>query len=684
MTLSSAVEPFTAKLAWALIHFVWQGALVAFALKLVLSLPRLQTARVRYLLACGAMVCLAAAPVWTFLNTQAGEAPAMAARSGEAVVSPAEAPGALLNEGLPPVIVRVFIGHGGILAVVRQWVDGHVSTVLLIWLTGVLLFSFRLGAAWLTARGLARGGVPLAGAEWLGRLAFVSARLRVARPVKLLQSALVEVPTVLGWLRPVVLLPASTLSGLTPAQLESILAHELAHVRRCDYLVNLGQCLVETLLFYHPAVWWVSAQVRVERENCCDDLAVASCGDPGLYVEALATLETLRDGPAMGMAATGGTLVSRVRRLLGQPPKGGGSQAWIAAVILGMAVLVWSAAQRTAVAEPERPAEALLRLENAPGGAAIPASIEEPTVESLRRELATAQAQFTELQTRYKSRHPLYARAEERIAALEKSIRDQTRQSHATPQVQIDIKFIEMSDADLGAMGFDAILKSIASDSGILVTNRIGRLRVPANATHGISLFGEDMLRGDQRVTKGTMGVLTDAQRRVLLRAIEQRSGVDVLSSPRITTFSGRQARVEIGEIRNIVTGVTRGKTNVFGTTAIPVGVSVDVIPYASGPDDPIQMTLIPGMTDFLGYDDPGPFQPADANGLVVQEPLPRFRACQTITSARVANGETLVLTGFESAGKPGKGASASPPKPLIILVTPTLMDASGNRLPPK
>ena len=91
---------------------------------------------------------------------------------------------------------------------------------------------------------------------------------------------LVDVPTVIGWLRPVVLVPASALAGMTPQQLEAILAHELAHIRRHDYLVNLLQTLVETLLFYHPAVWWLSRRIRIERENCCDDLAVSLCGDP--------------------------------------------------------------------------------------------------------------------------------------------------------------------------------------------------------------------------------------------------------------------------------------------------------------------------------------------------------------------------------------------------------------------
>ena len=127
---------------------------------------------------------------------------------------------------------------------------------------------------------------------------------------------------VVGWLRPVILLPASALTGLTLEQLESILAHELAHVRRCDYLVNALQNTIETLMFYHPAVWWISRCVREEREHCCDDLVVRVCEDRVVYARALFRLEELRGTPArLAFAASGGSLLQRIRRLLGGAPE---------------------------------------------------------------------------------------------------------------------------------------------------------------------------------------------------------------------------------------------------------------------------------------------------------------------------------------------------------------------------
>ncbi len=145
-------------------------------------------------------------------------------------------------------------------------------------------------------------------------------RLGVKQAVRFAQSALVEVPAVVGYLRPMVLLPASAITGLSAAEIELILAHELAHVRRHDSLVNLAQTVIEALLFYHPGMWWISNEIRKERENCCDDVAVALSRNRVRYLQALARLEEQRSAaPSAVLAATGGPLLARVRRLLGQP-----------------------------------------------------------------------------------------------------------------------------------------------------------------------------------------------------------------------------------------------------------------------------------------------------------------------------------------------------------------------------
>jgi hypothetical protein len=151
--------------------------------------------------------------------------------------------------------------------------------VVAIWLVGAMVFWVRMLGGWILTERLRSRLVRRASGEWQQSLDRLKTRLRVSRPVQLLVSSLVQAPVVVGWLRPAVLVPVGALAGLPADQVEALLLHELAHIRRHDYLVNLLQGVVEAILFYHPAVWWISGHIRVERELCCDDIAVAASGD---------------------------------------------------------------------------------------------------------------------------------------------------------------------------------------------------------------------------------------------------------------------------------------------------------------------------------------------------------------------------------------------------------------------
>src|SRR5690242_11099028 len=308
----------TQALGWALLHSVWQCALAASALACLLATVPARAARTRYALALTTLILMLAVPVATAVHlratpTEAGTPgviePGGATAATPPAVGPADTPAAPLASTWP------------IASRVRAALEPALPWVVVAWLAGVVILSLRLVSGWSVTQRLSRVGtrpVPEACRAAVARLA---ARLRVARPVRVLESAIVEVPAVIGWLRPVILLPASALIGLSPLQLDALLTHELAHVRRYDYLVNLLQSAIETLLFYHPAVWWVSRRVRDEREHCCDDVAVAACGDAHFYATALLGMERLRNPvPALSMAAAGGSLVERVRRLIAPVP----------------------------------------------------------------------------------------------------------------------------------------------------------------------------------------------------------------------------------------------------------------------------------------------------------------------------------------------------------------------------
>lgn len=269
------------RLGWTLLHFLWQGTVIALGYAILRNLlaRSLLSAQGRYVLACGALLAMVIAPPLTFLVIPS------ASSTSSWTISAAE------SQRLLPAVVAL-------------------------WMLGSLTFSIRLLGGWrFTAR--MRSTAHPAPTEWQQTLQGIAARAGVNRPMRLLVSSLVDVPTVLGWLRPVILLPVEFFTGLSFEHITALLAHELAHIRRHDYFVSVLQSIAESVLFYHPAVWWVSEQVRHEREMCCDDLAVATIGDVLAYARALAVLESRQPARlAPALAANGGSLVNRIRRLI--------------------------------------------------------------------------------------------------------------------------------------------------------------------------------------------------------------------------------------------------------------------------------------------------------------------------------------------------------------------------------
>ncbi len=348
-------QPLLRTTALALVHFLWQGALVALLLGAANAALGHRSARARYLAACSALAVMLALPLVTAWrlgpisaapSAASAEVPASAAAPERAGADPASAPARLLSAGsLAPGIV-------------------------LAWLAGVSFLSVRFLGGCLAARRLRIRLTRRPEERFEQRLSALASRLRVRRPVRLLESALVSVPTAMGILRPLILLPLGTLTGIASDQLDALLAHELAHIRRGDCLVTLFQALAETVLFYHPAVWWVSSRVRIERENVCDDLAVAATGDPEAYARALVDLAERRSlAPRLAVAADGGFLWRRITRLGPDGTSGGNpSPRWLGAAIALGGLLVLGVAAR--VPAPARPTPPLRNATETPRPAA--------------------------------------------------------------------------------------------------------------------------------------------------------------------------------------------------------------------------------------------------------------------------------------------------------------------------
>ncbi len=348
--------PVAQALGWALLHLLWQATIVAGILAAVLAILPRRSASTRYIASISALALVFALFVATAIRAYdpAVEAIAPTKTAAEAMsLQPANLPvliAAIATDGWRE---RFMSG----VATARQ----SLPSVVGIWLAGVILLSARLLLSWVRANHLMQRNAVEASEHWQRAAARISEALGLKRAVRLLESAAIEVPSVIGSLRPVILLPASTLTGLTPEQIEMVLAHELAHIRRHDFFVNLLQAFVETLMFYHPAVWWMSRRVRIERENCCDDLAVAVCGNPLQYARALTRLEELRDsGLAVAVAANGGSLLERIRRLATDRAESTGlTSRWAAAAaMLSIVVLALAVPSLPALAQREEKVDA--------------------------------------------------------------------------------------------------------------------------------------------------------------------------------------------------------------------------------------------------------------------------------------------------------------------------------------
>lgn len=293
-----------AVVASTLLHFLWQGSLLALLLAVSLQLARNAASPVRYALACGTLVLMAGCPLATivWLQGQGAAAGSLAMPPAPSLIRGEEQsrPPGPLAELQPESAIEPAEGISSASIAFRRF---HLHWLPLFWLAGVTLFLVRFAAGLLLVGRLRRQSCRPAAERWQIAVRKLSARLGITWEVALVDSSQVDSPGVIGWRRPVVLLPPRAIDGLTPAQVEGLLAHELAHVRRHDYFVNLWQTVLEAFGFFHPAVWWVSARIRDEREHCCDDLAIAACGDRTAYALALAVMQEIRSRPTPLIAA---------------------------------------------------------------------------------------------------------------------------------------------------------------------------------------------------------------------------------------------------------------------------------------------------------------------------------------------------------------------------------------------
>jgi bla regulator protein blaR1 len=328
-------SPTALAIAKTLLHSLWQSGLVAVVFAALIRLSA--SSGIRYAAACAALLVIVAVSIGTFFYL----APATKNFNSQRAV--------------PFGWTRVSDSAGIRNGLDRFDLQSALPWITPLWLAGVLLINIKHVASWLASRRLRRVGVCTTTDVWQKKLDALRNRLKVAKAVILLESSLAQVPLVVGHVRPVILMPLGILAGLPTEQIELLLMHELAHIRRWDYAVNVIQTFIEGIMFYNPAVWWISRVIRNERENCCDDLVVEITKGVHAYAAALTALEETRSrSAALAMAATGGSLVKRIQRLL-QPkrPAAPSVPAFASAVLLlVMTVVLTAQPPLPKVAEP--------------------------------------------------------------------------------------------------------------------------------------------------------------------------------------------------------------------------------------------------------------------------------------------------------------------------------------------
>lgn len=388
-------SPLVLRIGWVLVHSLWQVAAIAVLLALVLSIAGKRSARFSYAACCVAMMLALGMSIATFivlpehaqLEPAAPSAIAPSSRefSGEGkrvIAEPADFGVAGLeresrekigrnSEMQPPaesdsVSLTPLSAATESVESIGRWFDktptAWLPWAVLAWFMGVAGLSIWNVGGWLTVQRLktrATARISLAIQEAATRIA---GQLGLTRSVQLLQSTMVDSPQVIGAVKPLILLPASLLCQLPPDQLESLLAHELAHILRQDYLVNLLQCAIETIFFYHPAIWWISAQTRQQREYCCDDIAVSVVADRAVYVRALAAVAGARTH-ALAPASSSGRTVARLQRILETPTsRAAHPSRWL----IGLAALTLCATETAFLAVRSHSAQAQVQVANAP------------------------------------------------------------------------------------------------------------------------------------------------------------------------------------------------------------------------------------------------------------------------------------------------------------------------------
>lgn len=314
-------ERFVDSIGWTIVHSLWQSAVIAIILAIILLIFSKFTSKTRYYIASCALVVVLITSTITFFRYYNSYETTKQITSNTTFEENKSSEKEIITYNNSENVKE----RNQLLTLnsinFKEYFERNIPLIVVFWLLGILFLSLRFISGIAYVQRLKHYRTILPDKELVELMETLKKKVNVSKPVKILESAIAKTPMVVGAIKPVILIPVTSLTGLSEEQIRCIIAHELAHIKRNDYFINLIQSFIEILFFYHPATWWISSQIRSERENCCDDIAIQATGDSVTFVKTLADIEEKRlQSEILSVAFSGkGSLFKRVSRLINQP-----------------------------------------------------------------------------------------------------------------------------------------------------------------------------------------------------------------------------------------------------------------------------------------------------------------------------------------------------------------------------
>ena len=331
-------------LGWSLFHTLWQGIILAVFIGVILHLLRHKSSQIRYFISVSTIFIIVGLSVYHFIHHFDNSfitADDYSEQIGITTISESQFVDLsdLNAHNKKQISLNLVVSK-------VQKISKYFPVIVKFWLIGILFFLVKFIVGYFYTQRLRTHGIWTLSENWIQKFEKIKSNLKISKKIQYLESQVVRIPMVVGYFKPVILIPTEMLTGIPTEQIESIIAHELAHIKRNDYIINVLLSIIETVFFFHPAVWYLSNKIRDERENCCDDIALSVINDSLAYAKALVSIQELTLNKHYSAVAFSGRkkhLLNRIKRMIMKPKsKSNRTDKIIASLVILSAIMTLS------------------------------------------------------------------------------------------------------------------------------------------------------------------------------------------------------------------------------------------------------------------------------------------------------------------------------------------------------